>query len=134
MHPSQGGRLGEGKYFSSQELNPGLQNHRQVSTSTKLSWLGIIIIIVVVVVVIVVKVQQTLYWPGQEIEAARVQDNRHMKVVRLSALRTGRIYPPGNIPGTYLCCRLSREAVVGAAAAAAVVVVVVNNNNNTADS
>jgi len=24
-----------------------------------------------------------------------------MKVVRLSALRTGRIYPPGNIPSTH---------------------------------
>jgi hypothetical protein len=24
-----------------------------------------------------------------------------MKVVRLSALRTGRLYPPGNIPGTH---------------------------------
>jgi len=29
----------------------------------------------------------------QEVEARRFQDNRHMKVVRLSALRTGRIYP-----------------------------------------
>jgi hypothetical protein len=26
-------------------------------------------------------------------------DNRHMKVVRLSALRTGRLYPPGNTAG-----------------------------------
>jgi len=32
----------------------------------------------------------------------RFQDNWHMKVVRLLALRTGRLYPPGNIPGTYL--------------------------------
>jgi len=31
-----------------------------------------------------------------------------MKVVRLSALRTGRLYPAGNIPGTHLCQRLSR--------------------------
>jgi len=31
-----------------------------------------------------------------------------MKVVRLSALRTGRLYPPGNIPGTHLCLKLSR--------------------------
>ena len=29
----------------------------------------------------------------QQVEAPRFQDNRHMKVVRLSALRTGRIYP-----------------------------------------
>jgi hypothetical protein len=26
-----------------------------------------------------------------------------MKVVRLSAPRTGRLYPPGNIPGTHFC-------------------------------
>ena len=31
-----------------------------------------------------------------------------MKVVRLSALRTGRLYPPGNIPGTHFCQSLSR--------------------------
>jgi hypothetical protein len=31
-----------------------------------------------------------------------------MKVVRLSALRTGRLYPLGDIPGTYFCLRLSR--------------------------
>jgi len=39
----------------------------------------------------------------QEDEAPRYQDNRHMKVVTLSALRTGRLYPPGNIPGTHFC-------------------------------
>ena len=31
-----------------------------------------------------------------------------MKVVRLAALRTGSLYPPGNIPGVHLCYRLSR--------------------------
>jgi hypothetical protein len=31
-----------------------------------------------------------------------------MKVVRLSALRTGHLYPPGSIPGTHFCWRLSR--------------------------
>jgi hypothetical protein len=30
---------------------------------------------------------------SQEVEASRFQDNRHMKVVRLSALRTDRLYP-----------------------------------------
>jgi hypothetical protein len=30
----------------------------------------------------------------QEVEAPRFQDNRHTKVVRLSALRTGHLYPP----------------------------------------
>ena len=29
----------------------------------------------------------------QEVEALEFLDNRHMKVVRLSALRTGRLYP-----------------------------------------
>jgi len=33
-------------------------------------------------------------WGFQEVEAPRFQDNRHMKVVRLSALSTGRLYPP----------------------------------------
>ena len=31
-------------------------------------------------------------WGFQEVEAPRFQDNRHMKVVRLSALGTGRLY------------------------------------------
>jgi hypothetical protein len=43
-------------------------------------------------------------WTGhQEAEAPRFQDSRHMKVVRLSALRAGRLYHPGNIPGTHFC-------------------------------
>ena len=29
----------------------------------------------------------------QEVEAPKFQDNRHIKVVGLSALRTGRLYP-----------------------------------------
>ena len=45
-----------------------------------------------------VKVKQSHYRPGrpwgfQEVETPRFQDTRHMKVVRLSALRTGRLYP-----------------------------------------
>jgi hypothetical protein len=44
----------------------------------------------------------------QEVEAPRFLDNRHMKVVRLSALHTGCLYPPGNIPGTHFCWRLSQ--------------------------
>ena len=31
-----------------------------------------------------------------------------MKVVRLSALRTGRLYHPGNMPDTHFCWRLSQ--------------------------
>jgi len=30
-------------------------------------------------------------------------DRRHMKVARLSALNTGRLYPPGDNPGTHIC-------------------------------
>ena len=32
-------------------------------------------------------------WGFQEVEGPGFQDNRHMQVVRLSALRTGRLYP-----------------------------------------
>jgi len=31
-------------------------------------------------------------------------------VVRLSVIRTGRLYPPGNIPGIHLCYKLSCES------------------------
>jgi hypothetical protein len=45
-----------------------------------------------------VKVKQSHYKPGQAlrapgVEAPRFLDNRHMKVVRLSAVSTGRLYP-----------------------------------------
>jgi hypothetical protein len=43
-----------------------------------------------------------------DVEATRIQDNRHLKVVRLSTLRTGRLYPSGNISGTNFCERLSQ--------------------------
>ena len=42
-----------------------------------------------------------LRFPG--VEAPRFQDNRHMNVVKLSALRTGHLYPPGNSPCTHFC-------------------------------
>ena len=45
-------------------------------------------------------------WTGPGV--SRFQDNRYMKVKRLSALRTGRLYLPGNIPGTHFCPRLRR--------------------------
>jgi len=44
----------------------------------------------------------------QEVEAPRFQDYWHMKAVRLSAVCTGRLHPPGNIPGTHFSWRLSR--------------------------
>jgi len=36
----------------------------------------------------------------QKVEAPRFLNNRHMKVVNFSALRTGRLYHRANIPGT----------------------------------
>jgi len=43
------------------------------------------------------KIKQSHYWPGQalrlpEAETPRFQDIRYMKVIRLSALRTGHLY------------------------------------------
>ena len=42
-----------------------------------------------------IKVKQSLDRPRgfQEVEAPRFQDSRHTKMVRLSALHTGRLYP-----------------------------------------
>jgi len=42
-------------------------------------------------------------WGFQEVEDPKFQDNRHMEVVSLSALRTGRLYQLGNILGTHFC-------------------------------
>ena len=55
-----------------------------------------------------IKVTQSQYKPGQaqrtqEFEAHRLQDFRQKKVGRLSALRTDRLYPQRNIPGTHFC-------------------------------
>ena len=48
-------------------------------------------------------------------EAPRFQDIQQMKVVRLSALRTGCLYHLGNIPGTHFCQKLSRPQAHSAA-------------------
>ena len=49
-------------------------------------------------------------WTGSEgsrrLKLQKFQDSRHM--TRLSALRTGCLYPPGSIPGINFCSRLSR--------------------------
>jgi hypothetical protein len=47
-------------------------------------------------------------WGFQEVEAPRFQDSQHMKVVRLSALCVGHLYPPGNIDETHFCYSLSQ--------------------------
>jgi len=39
----------------------------------------------------------------QEVKAPRFRDNGTGMVVGLSALATGRLYPPENTPGTQLC-------------------------------
>ena len=41
-------------------------------------------------------------------KAPEFLDNRHMKAVRLSALRTGRLYHPRKTPGTHFCQWQSR--------------------------
>jgi hypothetical protein len=45
------------------------------------------------------------YWSLelQRFEASKFQDNRHMKLVRLSALQIGRLYPQGDISSTHFC-------------------------------
>jgi hypothetical protein len=44
-------------------------------------------------------------WTGPEgsrsLRLPRFQENRHMNVIKLSALRTGRLYHPENILGTH---------------------------------
>jgi hypothetical protein len=51
------------------------------------------------------KVQQSVYgsWASPEGSRKVEESNRHVKMVRLSALSTGRFYPPGNISGTHFC-------------------------------
>jgi len=51
----------------------------------------------------------------QKVEVPTFLDNPHMKVVRLSALRTSYIYPPGNIRGIHVYYRLSRPQDQGRA-------------------
>ena len=49
-------------------------------------------------------------WGFQEVETPRFQDNCQIKVVRLSAIRTDRLYPPppGNSLYIHFCLGLSR--------------------------
>jgi len=66
---------------------------------------------VILGIYIFIYLKQSLYKPGrvcavaegyrQEVETSRFQDNRHMKVVRLSALATGRLYTPAIILHTH---------------------------------
>jgi len=47
-------------------------------------------------------------WGFQEVEAPRFQDSGHMKVIKLSALRIGRLYPAANISSTHFYYRRSQ--------------------------
>ena len=44
----------------------------------------------------------------QRIEAPKISSNRLMKVVSMSGLGTGCLFPQGDIPGTHYCKGLSR--------------------------
>ena len=44
-----------------------------------------------------------------KVKQSRYQNSRQMKAIRLSSPRTGHLYPPGNIPGTHFCQRLSQS-------------------------
>ena len=50
-------------------------------------------------------------WGFQVSEAPKFQDSRHMKVVRLLALRIDRLYPLENIPGVHLLLEAESTAV-----------------------
>jgi hypothetical protein len=70
-----------GRHAKIYEVTAGVQEFRRVETF-----------------VCCKKVKQSHYRPGQvlrvpEFKALRFQDNRHMKVVRFSALLTGHLYP-----------------------------------------
>jgi len=58
-----------------------------------------------------VKAKPLQAWAGPQgsrrLRSPEFPNNRPLKVVSLSALGTGRFYPPGNIPGTHFCQRLS---------------------------
>jgi len=67
---------------------------------------GVVVAAAAAVVVVVVKaIPVSLDRPRgcHEFEAPRFLDNRYMKVVRLSALRAGRLSPPGSIPDIHFC-------------------------------
>jgi len=59
-------------------------------------------------------IPEQAYWRPrgfQNFEAARSRENRHTKVVRLSAVRTDRLYPLVNIPDIHFCLRLCQPHV-----------------------
>jgi hypothetical protein len=49
--------------------------------------------------------------------------NQHLKMLRLSAPRTGHLYHPGNIPGSHFCWRLSQPQ--GHSAAGKIIIIII---------
>jgi hypothetical protein len=49
------------------------------------------------------------------VEVLRFEDDQYMKVVMLSNLKAGRLYPTGNIPGTHFRYKLSQPHAHSAA-------------------
>jgi hypothetical protein len=62
--------------------------------TTQLQLINIIIIIIIVII-------EHHRNGSSRLRPATFLDNQHMLLVRLSALRTGRLYIPGSIPGTH---------------------------------
>ena len=67
---------------------------------------------VIIILLFIVKrnIKQSLTGPegSRSLRLPGFQDNRHIKIVRLSGLRTSCLNPPGNISGTRLCYRLNQ--------------------------
>jgi hypothetical protein len=40
---------------------------------------------------------------SRKLRITKFLENRHIEVARLSALQTGRLYPPGDTTGTHFC-------------------------------
>ena len=61
------------------------------------------------------KIQTPGNYPKENIQHTEHGESLKLRVVRSSTLCTGRLYPPGNTPGTHFCQRLSRPQGYSAA-------------------
>jgi hypothetical protein len=75
------------------------ENGKESSNSAHVNgmneFLGNVLVVAFKHIFIVVKIKPSndRPWGFQEVEAPRFQESQHMKVVNLSALHTGRLYP-----------------------------------------